>query len=108
MAKIDDYKYQITLRVYNLAQYKFFCTKLNWGDIYGTQYDMANSQLNGCTNIYANALVGNGNFQQGMSPSDPNAIMYPETGIVIRFTFDVTNPQAIIVTAEDVTDQNLM
>ena len=108
MAKIDDYKYQITLRVYNLAQYKFFCTKLNWGDIYGTQYDMANSQLNGCTNIYANALVGNGNFQQGMSPSDPNAIMYPETGIVIRFTFDVTNPQSIIVTAEDVTDQNLM
>ncbi len=108
MAKIDDYKYQITLRVYNLAQYKFFCTKLNWGDIYGTQYDMSNSQLNGCTNIYANALVGNGNFQQGMSPSDPNAIMYPETGIVIRFTFDVTNPQSIIVTAEDVTDQNLM
>jgi hypothetical protein len=34
--------------------------------------------------------------------------MYPETGIVIRFTFDVTNPQGIIVTAENVTEQNLM
>lgn len=108
MAKIDDYKYQITLRVYNLTQYKFFCTKFNWGDIYGTQYDMNNSNLNGCTNIYANALVGNGNFQQGMSQSDPNAIIYPEEGIVIRFTFDVTNPQAIVVLAENVTDQNLM
>lgn len=108
MAKIDDYKYQITLRVYNMSQYKFFGTKLEWGDIYGTQYDMNKSNLNGCTNIYANALVGNGNFQQGMSTTDPNAIMYPETGIVIRFTFDVTNPQAIVVTAEDVTDQNLM
>jgi hypothetical protein len=108
MAKIDDYKYQITLRVYNLSQYKFFCTKLNWGDIYGTQYDMNKSNLNGCTNIYANALVGNGNFQQGMSQTDPNAIVYPEEGIVIRFTFDVTNPQAIVVLAENVTDQNLM
>ena len=108
MAKIDDYKYQLTVRVYNLASYKFFCTKLDWGDIYGTQYDMTKSDLNGCTNIYSNALVGNGNFQQGMSTSDPNAIMYPEEGIVIRFTFDVTNPQSIIVTAEDVTDQNLM
>lgn len=108
MAKIDDFKYQITLRVYNLASYKFFCTKLNWGDIYGTQYDMTNTNLNGLTNIYANALVGNGNFQQGMSPTDPNAIMYPEEGIVIRFTFDVTNPQGIVVTAEDVTSQNLM
>lgn len=108
MAKIDDYKYQITLRVYNLSQYKFFCTKLNWGDIYGTQYDLGKSNLNGCTNIYANALVGNGNFQQGMSQTDPNAIVYPEEGIVIRFTFDVTNPQAIVVLAENVTDQNLM
>lgn len=108
MAKIDDYKYQITLRVYNLSQYKFFCTKLNWGDIYGTQYDMNKSNLNGCTNIYSNALVGNGNFQQGMSQTDPNAIVYPEEGIVIRFTFDVTNPQAIVVLAENVTDQNLM
>ncbi len=108
MAKIDDYKYQITLRVYNMAQYKFFCTKLNWGDIYGTQYDMTKTNLNGLTNIYSNVLVGNGNFQQGMSPTDPNAIMYPEEGIVIRFTFDVTNPQGIVVTAEDVTSQNLM
>lgn len=108
MAKVDDFKYQITLRVYNMASYKFFCTKLDWGDIYGTQYDLTKSNLNGCTNVYANALVGNGNFQQGMSLTDPNAIMYPEEGIVIRFTFDVTNPQGIIVTAEDVTDQNLM
>lgn len=108
MAKIDDFKYQLTVRVYNLASYKFFCTKLDWGDIYGTQYDMVSSNLNGCTNIYSNFLVGNGNFQQGTSPTDPNAIMYPETGIVIRFTFDVTNPQGIIVTAENVTDQNLM
>ena len=108
MAKIDDYKYQLTVRVYNLASYKFFCTKLDWGDIYGTQYDMTNSNLNGCTNIYANFLVGNGNFQQGTGMTDPNAIMYPEEGIVIRFTFDVTNPQAIVVLAENVTDQNLM
>jgi hypothetical protein len=108
MAKIDDFKYQLTVRVYNLASYKFFCTKLDWGDIYGTQYDMNKSNLNGCTNIYSNFLVGNGNFQQGTSPTDPNAIMYPETGIVIRFTFDVTNPQGIIVTAENVTEQNLM
>lgn len=108
MAKIDDYKYQITLRVYNMASYKFFCTKLDWGDIYGTQYDMDKSNLNGCTNVYANALVGNGNFQQGTGLTDPNAIMYPDEGIVIRFTFDVTNPQGIIVTAENVTDQNLM
>jgi PKD repeat protein len=69
---------------------------------------MDKSNLNGCTNIYANFLVGNGNFQQGMSATDPNAIVYPETGMVIRFTFDVTNPLAIVVTAEDVTDQNLM
>ena len=94
--------------MYNLASYKFFCTKLDWGDIYGTQYDMTNSNLNGCTNIYANFLVGNGNFQQGTGMTDPNAIMYPEEGIVIRFTFDVTNPQAIVVLAENVTDQNLM
>ena len=108
MAKIDDYKYQLTVRVYNLASYKFFCTKLDWGDIYGTQYDMNKSNLNGCTNIYSNFLVGNGNFQQGTGMTDPNAIMYPEEGIVIRFTFDVTNPQAIVVLAENVTDQNLM
>lgn len=108
MAKIDDFKYQITLRVYNMASYKFFCTKLDWGDIYGTQYDMTKTNLNGLTNIYSNVLVGNGNFQQGMSPTDPNAIMYPEEGIVIRFTFDVTNPQGIVVNAEDVTSQNLM
>ena len=34
MAKIDDYKYQVTLRVYNYASWKFFQTKLDWGDIY--------------------------------------------------------------------------
>jgi hypothetical protein len=108
MAKIDDYKYQITLRVYNVASYKFFCTKLNWGDIYGTNYNLEKSNLNGLTNIYSNVLVGNGNFQQGTGLADPNAIMYPEEGIVIRFTFDVTNPLGIVVTAEDVTDKNLM
>lgn len=108
MAKIDDYTYQITLRVYNLASYKFFCTKLNWGDIYGANYNLDKSNLNGLTNIYANALAGDGNFQQGLGVTDPNAIMYPEEGIVIRFTFDVTNPLGIIVTAENVTDQNLM
>lgn len=107
-AKIDDYKYQVTLRVHNLASYKFFSTKLNWGDIWGTNYNLEKSNLNGLTNLYTNALIGNGNFQQGTGTSDPNAIMYPETGIVIRFTLDVTNPLGIIVTAEDVTDQNLM
>lgn len=108
MAKIDDNKYQITLRVYNLASYKFFCTKLNWGDIYGTNYNLGSCNLNGLTNIYTSILVGNGNFQQGTGLNDPNAIMYPEEGIVIRFTFDVTNPLGIVVTAEDVTDQGLM
>ena len=108
MAKIDDYKYQITLRVYNVASYKFFCTKLNWGDIYGTNYNLEKSNLNGLTNIYSNALVGNGNFQQGTGLADPNAIMYPEEGIVIRFTFDVTTPLGTVVPAEDVTDKNLM
>ena len=101
MAKIDDYKYQITLRVYNYAQFKFFCTKLNWGDIYGTNYNMGRSELNGLINVYSSALVGNGNFQQGMSAADPNAIMYPEEGKVMRFTFDVTNPLGIIITAEE-------
>lgn len=108
MAKIDDFLYQLTVRVYNLASYKFFCTKLNWGDIYGSNYNLAQSNLNGLTNIYTSFLVGDGNFQQGTGMTDPNAIMYPEEGIVIRFTFDVTNPLGIIVTAEDVTDQNLM
>lgn len=108
MAKIDDFLYQLTVRVYNLASYKFFCTKLNWGDIYGSNYNLAKSNLNGLTNIYTSFLVGDGNFQQGTGMTDPNAIMYPEEGIVIRFTFDVTNPLGIIVTAEDVTDQNLM
>lgn len=108
MSKIDDFVYQLTVRVYNLASYKFFCTKLNWGDIYGANYNLAKSNLNGLTNIYTSFLVGDGNFQQGTGMTDPNAIMYPEEGIVIRFTFDVTNPLGIVVTAEDVTDQNLM
>ena len=101
MAKIDDYKYQITLRVYNLATFKFFCTKLNWGDIYGTNYNLSRSELSGLINVYSSALIGNGNFQQGTGLTDPNAIMYPEEGKVMRFTFDVSNPLGIIITAEE-------
>ena len=106
MAKIDDYKYQITLRVYNYASWKFFCTKLNWGDITSANYDVANSTIEKCFLI---SIAGSdGNFQQGQSVIDPNKFEYPETGIVLRFTFDVTNPLAIKATVEDVTDQNLM
>ncbi|MBO5419458.1 MAG: DUF5125 domain-containing protein [Bacteroidales bacterium] len=100
MAKIDDYKYQITLRVYNWASYKFFQTKLDWGDIYGTNYNLDKSNLNNLCYIYNNIFVGNGNFQQGTGESDPNLIQYPESGQVIRFTFDVSKPLGIIVTAE--------
>lgn len=103
MAKIDDYKYQITLRVYNWASYKFFCTKLDWGDIYGRNYDLTSSNLNNLCHVYTNALFGDGNFQQGYGESDPNLIMYPEEGKVIRFTFDVTNPLGIVITAEEAT-----
>lgn len=104
MAKIDDYKYQITLRVYNWASFKFFCTKLDWGDIYGSQYNLrkgSGSNLNGLINIYASAILGDGNFQQGTGESDPNLIMYPEEGKVMRFTFNVENPNSIIVIAEE-------
>ncbi|MBQ7811135.1 MAG: DUF5125 domain-containing protein [Bacteroidales bacterium] len=117
MAKIDDYKYQITLRVYNFASYKFFQTKLNWGDVTGANYDLANSNLNGLTNIITGPN-NNGNFLQSIKAAegdhtydittDPDVILYPEEGTVIRFTFDVTNPKGIVVTAEDVTDLNLM
>lgn len=106
MAKIDDYKYQITLRVYNWASFKFFRTKLDWGDIYGSQYNLrkgSGSNLNGLINIYASDLLGNGNFQQGTGETDPNLIMYPEEGKVMRITFDVKNPNAIIVTAVEAT-----
>ena len=100
MAKIDDYKYQITLRVYNWATYKFFQTKLDWGDIYGTNYNLGQCNLNNLCYIYNNIFIGNGNFQQGAGETDPNLIQYPESGQVIRFTFDVTNPLGIVVTAE--------
>ena len=105
MAKIDDYKYQITLRVHNFAQFKFFCTKLNWGDIYGSQYNLrkgSGSNLNNLIQIYASALLGDGNFQQGTSEADAIKI-YPEEGIVMRITMNVANPNSIIVTAEEVT-----
>ena len=117
MAKIDTYKYQITLRLIDGASYKFFQTKLNWGDIYGANYDLANCQLNGLTKISASGDTGgDGNFVQSYLATDhtfdlntdPDAVRYPEGGKVVRFTFDVTNPQAITVVAEDVTDQNLM
>ena len=115
MAKIDTYTYQITLRVYNYASYKFFQTKLNWGDIYGRHYDIANCNLNGLTHI--GTSNGDGNFLQSLLSGgandyditqDPDVIVYPEEGVVIRFTFDVTNPEGIIVNAEDVTHLNLM
>ena len=106
MAKIDDYKYQITLRVYNYASWKFFQTKLDWGDIASANYDTANSNIEKCFLI---SIVGSdGNFQQGQSVLDPNKFEYPLTGVVLRFTFDVTNPLGIKATVEDVTDQNLL
>lgn len=99
MAKIDDYKYQITLRVYNYASFKFFKTKLDWGDIYSANYDMANSTLHKC---YIISVAGSdGNFQQGQSVIDPNKYEYPEEGIVLRFTFDVENPLGIKVLVEE-------
>lgn len=106
MAKIDDYKYQITLRVHNYASLKFFKTKLEWGDIASSNYDMVNSTFE---KTYLISVAGSdGNFQQGQSIIDPNKYEYPETGVVLRFTFDVTNPLAIKATVKDVTDQNLM
>ena len=106
MAKIDDYKYQVTLRVYNYASWKFFQTKLNWGDINSANYDTANSSIDKCFLI---SVVGSdGNFQQGQNILDPNKFEYPATGVVLRFTFDVTNPLGIKAVVEDVTDQNLM
>lgn len=106
MAKIDDYKYQITLRIYNYASLKFFQTKLDWGDIASANYDLANSTLE---KIYLISVAGSdGNFQQGQSVIDPNKYEYPGDGVVLRFTFDVTNPLAIKAEVKDVTDQNLM
>ena len=106
MAKIDDYKYQITLRVYNYASLKFFQTKLNWGDIYSANYDTANSSFENC---YLISTAGSdGNIQQGQSIIDPNKYEYPATGVVLRFTFDVTNPLGIKAVVEDITDQNVM
>ena len=106
MAKIDDYKYQVTLRVYNYASWKFFQTKLDWGDIYSANYDTANSSIEKCFLI--STAGSDGNFQQGQSIIDPNKFEYPETGVVLRFTFDVTNPLGIKATVEDVTDQNIL
>lgn len=106
MAKIDDYKYQVTLRVYNYASWKFFQTKLDWGDIYSANYDTANSTFEKCFLI--SVAGSDGNFQQGQNILDPNKYEYPETGVVLRFTFDVTNPLGIKATVEDVTDQNLL
>lgn len=106
MAKIDDYKYQVTLRVYNYASWKFFQTKLNWGDIYSANYDTANSSIDKCFLI--SVAGSDGNFQQGQNILDPNKFEYPDTGVVLRFTFDVTNPLGIKAIVEDVTDQNLM
>lgn len=106
MAKIDDYKYQITLRVYNYASLKFFQTKLNWGDIYSANYDTANSTFENC---YLISTAGSdGNIQQGQGLTDPNKFEYPTTGVVLRFTFDVTDPLGIKATVEDITDQNVM
>lgn len=106
MAKIDDYKYQITLRVYNYASLKFFQTKLNWGDIYSANYDTANSTFENC---YLISTAGSdGNIQQGQGLTDPNKFEYPSTGVVLRFTFDVTDPLGIKATVEDITDQNVM
>ena len=106
MAKIDDYKYQITLRIHNYASLKFFQTKLDWGDIASANYDLANSTLE---KIYLISVIGSdGNFQQGQSVIDPNKYEYPVDGVVLRFTFDVTNPLAIKAEVKDVTDQNLM
>ena len=106
MAKIDDYKYQITLRVYNYASWKFFQTKLEWGDIYSSNYDVVNSSIEKC---YLISIAGSdGNFQQGQNILDPNKFEYPDTGVVLRFTFDVTNPLGIKVLVEDLTDQNVM
>lgn len=106
MAKIDDYKYQVTLRVYNYASWKFFQTKLDWGDIYSANYDTANSLIEKCFLI--STAGSDGNFQQGQNILDPNKFEYPETGVVLRFTFDVTNPLGIKVLVEDLTDQNVM
>ena len=106
MAKIDDYKYQVTLRVYNYASWKFFQTKLEWGDIYSANYDTANSTIDQCFLI--SVAGSDGNFQQGQSIIDPNKFVYPDEGVVLRFTFDVTNPLGIKATVEDVTDQNLL
>jgi hypothetical protein len=106
MAKIDDYKYQITLRVYNYASWKFFQTKLDWGDILSSNYDTANSSIDKCFLI--SVAGSDGNFQQGQNILDPNKFEYPATGVVLRFTFDVTNPLGIKAVVEDVTDQNLM
>ena len=106
MAKIDDYKYQITLRIYNYASWKFFQTKLDWGDFASANYDLANSTLEKCFLI---SVVGSdGNFQQGQNPLDPNKFVYPDEGVVLQFTLDVTNPLAVKVVVKDVTDQNLM
>ena len=106
MAKIDDYKYQVTLRVYNYASWKFFQTKLNWGDIYSANYDTANSTIDQCFLI--SVAGSDGNFQQGQSIIDPNKFVYPDEGVVLRFTFDVTNPLGIKAIVEDVTAQNLL
>ena len=101
MAKIDDYKYQITLRIYNYAQLKFFKTKLEWGDLLSANYDIANSTIN---KIFLLSIAGaDGNFQQGQSILDPNKYEYPDEGIVLRFTFDVTDPLAIKAVVEEAT-----
>ena len=106
MAKIDDYKYQITLRIYNYASWKFFQTKLYWGDFASANYDLANSTLEKCFLI--SVTGSDGNFQQGQNPIDPNKFVYPDEGVVLQFTLDVTNPLAVKVVVKDVTDQNLM
>jgi len=106
MAKIDDYKYQITLRIYNYASWKFFQTKLDWGDFASANYDLANSTLEKCFLI--SVTGSDGNFQQGQNPIDPNKFVYPDEGVVLQFTLDVTNPLAVKVVVKDVTDQNLM
>ena len=106
MAKIDDYKYQITLRIYNYASWKFFQTKLDWGDFASANYDLANSTLEKCFLI--SVTGSDGNFQQGQNPIDPNKFVYPDEGVVLQFTLDVTNPLAVKVVVKDVTSQNLM
>ena len=70
------------------------------GDL-SANYDIANSTIN---KIFLLSIAGaDGNFQQGQSILDPNKYEYPDEGIVLRFTFDVTDPLAIKAVVEEAT-----